>query len=124
MSLVKIKTLANNIQAFRCVHPVLDTGELSTRTFADNYRTCASLIEHFGKQRLLDDLRQEDFAAYRVHLAQRLGPIALGNSIQKTRSVFKFALETGMLKTPILFGPGFKRPSKKTTSRQNANRWR
>ena len=93
---------------------LLDTGELSTRTFADNYRTCASLIEHFGKQRLLDDLRQEDFAAYRVHLAQRLGPVALGNSIQKTRSVFKFALETGMLKTPILFGPGFKRPSKKT----------
>jgi integrase len=99
---------------------LLNTGELSTRTFADNYRTCASLIEHFGKHRLLDDLRQEDFAAYRVNLAKRLGPVALGNSIQKTRSVFKFALESGMLKTPILFGPGFKRPSKKTLRLERA----
>jgi hypothetical protein len=92
---------------------LLENNELSTRTFADSFRTCDSLIEHFGKHRLLDDIRQEDFATYRAALAKRIGPVALGNAIQKTRSVFKFALETGMLKTPIVFGPGFKRPSKK-----------
>ena len=98
----------------------LDNGELSPRTFSDFYRTCASLIGHFGKHRLLDDLRQEDFAAYRAALAKHLGPVALGNAIQRTRSVFKFALETGTIKTPILFGPAFKRPSKKTLRLERA----
>jgi hypothetical protein len=60
---------------------LLNTGELSPRTFADCYRTCANLIEHIGKHRLLDDLGQDDFAGYRVALAERLGPVALGNEI-------------------------------------------
>jgi hypothetical protein len=77
----------------------LNSSELSPRTFADCYRTCANLIDYFGRHRLVDDLRQDDFAGYRERLAKRLGPIALGNEIQKTRCVFKFALETRMLKT-------------------------
>jgi integrase len=100
----------------------MDNGELSSRTFQDNHRTCASLIEHFGKHRLLDDMRQDDFAAYRVALAKRLGPVSLGNSIQRVRSIFKFALESGMVKTLVLFGPGFKRPSKKTLRLERAKK--
>ena len=101
---------------------LMQNGELSPRTFADCYRTCSNLIEHFGKFRLLESLTQEDFASYRVKLAERLGPVALGNEIQKTRSVFKFAMEVGMTKTPVVFGPEFKRPSKKTLRLERAKK--
>jgi integrase len=101
---------------------LMNSGELSPRTFADCYRTCANLIDFFGRHRLLDDFRQEDFAGYREKLAKRLGPIALGNEIQKTRSVFKFAVETGMQKSPVVFGPGFKRPSKRTLRLERAKK--
>jgi integrase len=99
---------------------LMNNGELSPRTFADSYRTCANLIEYFGRHRLLDDLRQDDFASYRMELAKRLGPIALGNEIQRVRSVFKFALECGLATAPTLYGPGFKRPSKKTLRLERA----
>jgi integrase len=93
---------------------LMTAGELSATTFTTYHQTCANLVEHFGRTRLLTDFRQEDFAAYRAKLAKRLGPVALGNEIQRTRGVFKFGLESGTITTPVLFGPGFKRPSKKT----------
>ncbi len=110
------------IKYLRHKKALMDNDELSSRTFQDCHRTCANLIDHFGKHRLIDDIRHEDFAAYRVAMAKHLGPVALGNSIQKTRSVFKFALESGMLKTPAMFGPGFKRPSRKTLRLERAKK--
>jgi integrase len=102
------------IAFLRHKNSLLKSGELSPRTFQDAHRTCGELIGHFGKHRRIDDFRQEDFAAYRIALAERFSPVTLGNAIQKTRSVFKYAFESGMLKTLPVFGPGFKRPSKKT----------
>jgi len=37
----------------------------------------------------------------------------LGNTIQRVRSVFKFAYDDGLIDKPLRFGPGFARPSKK-----------
>ena len=92
---------------------LLKTGELSIRTFNDCHHTCAVLIKRFGRDRLIDDITQDDFAELREALATTRGPVGLGNSIQRTRSVFKFAHEAGMLDAPTVFGPRFKRPSKK-----------
>lgn len=101
---------------------LLRSGELSTRTYETDYRTCASMIAHFRRDRLIDDLLPEDFAGYRAELSKTLSPVSLGNAIQRTRSVFKFAYESGMLKTPVVFGPGFKRPSKKTLRLERAKK--
>jgi integrase len=101
---------------------LLNTGELSPNTFVDCHRTCKNLLDHFGKDRLLDDFRQEDFAAYRVALAKRLGLVALGNEIQRVRSLFKFAFDTELIAAPVRFGPGFKRPTKKVLRLQRAKR--
>src|SRR5262245_40290156 len=47
-------------------------------------------------------------------MAQRWGPHRLGSKlIQYTRSVFKFALDAGLIAKPVRFGPGFARPTKK-----------
>ncbi len=101
---------------------LLDNSELTTRTFGECHRTCDDIIKQFGRHRRIDDLRQGDFAEYRVALSKRLGPVSLGNTIQRTRSLFKFAIESGMLLTPVLFGPGFKRPTKKTLRLERAKK--
>ena len=40
---------------------LLDTREITPRTFQDNYQTCAVLVEAFGRTRLVADLAADDF---------------------------------------------------------------
>jgi integrase len=46
-------------------------------------------------------------------MAKRWGPTRLGNTIQKIRSVFKFAVDNGLTERVVRYGQGFARPSKK-----------
>jgi integrase len=114
-------TLRDLANAF-CNHKktLLDAGELSPRTFNDAYATCKLLVDHFGPDRLLTDIRQEDFAGLRVALAKRLGTVALGNNVQRIRSVFKHAYDCEMITAPVRFGPGFRRPSQKAVRLQRS----
>ncbi len=107
-----IKELANEF--YNAKKALLATGEISPRTFADVDRIGELIVAHFGRGRLLVDVRQSDFAELRTSMAKRLGPVALGNDIQRVRSVFKYAYDAELIDKPIRFGPGFKRPSKKT----------
>jgi integrase len=93
---------------------LLNAGELSPRTWEDYKRTCDEIVAAFGRQRMITDVRPEDFAQLRNKMAQKWGPHRLSNTIQYTRSVFKYAYDEGMIDRPIRFGPGFKRPTKKT----------
>jgi integrase len=91
-----------------------DAGELSPRTW-DGYKgACVILIRQVGKRRLVADLGPDDFATLRNKLAKRYGPHGLGTTIQCIRCVCKYALDAGLVDRPIRYGPGFKRPSKKT----------
>jgi integrase len=92
---------------------LLDAGELSPRSWDDYKATTDILIRQFGRGRLIEDLRPDDFAALRKHLAKSAGPVRLGNVIQRVRSVFKFAFDAELIDRPVRFGPAFKRPSKK-----------
>ena len=47
-------------------------------------------------------------------LAKKWGPHRLGKTIQFIRCVFKYAYDADLIDRPVRFGPGFKRPSKKT----------
>src|SRR5260370_29712122 len=93
---------------------LLGARELSPRTLQDYYDCSERLVNHFGKGRLVDDLGSDDFEAYRAVLAKRYGPAGLGNEIQRIRVVLKYASDAGMIDKPMRYGPGFKRPSKKT----------
>lgn len=107
-----IRTLANAFLGHK--RKLIDAGELSVRSFEDYHRVCAGLFDYFGRDRQIDALTQSDFAELRAHLSKTLGPVSLGNTIQRVRSVFKYAFDSEMIAAPIRFGPGFKRPSKKT----------
>jgi integrase len=97
-----------------------DGGELSPRTWDEYKEVCDLIVAAFGKSRLVDDLGSDDFAALRKKLAKRWGPMRLGNVIQRIRSVFKHALDAGLIDRPVRFGPGFQRPSAKVLRLQRA----
>jgi integrase len=92
---------------------LLDTRELTQRTFDDYKAACDRIVQAFGKKRLVEDLRPDDFEQLRAKLARTWGPVTLTNTIQRIRSVFKFAAENQLISRPVCYGQGFKRPSQK-----------
>jgi integrase len=90
-----------------------DAGDIKPKTFLDYYATGKTVIEAFGRNRLVDDLTTEDFEALRASLARRLGVHGLSREVQQVRTLFRYAYETGFIEKPMRFGPTFKRPSKK-----------
>lgn len=53
----------------------------------------------------------DDFEHLRADLAKQFGPVRLGNEIQRTRTVFKYGYDTGLIDKPVRFGPVFKKPT-------------
>jgi integrase len=115
-----VKALAN--QFLNTKQAKVDTGEITRRTWAEYKATCDLIVSHFGKGRVVDDIRPDDFAELRAKLARRLGPVALGNAIQRVRSVFKFAADNGLIERTVRYGQGFQRPAKKVLRLQRANK--
>jgi integrase len=108
---VTIKELCN--QFLNAKRALVDSGELTNRSWQD-YKAAGDLIvSHFGKGRLVADLDPDDFATLRTRLAKKWGPVTLGNVIQRMRVVFKFAWDNGLIDRPVRYGQGFKRPSRK-----------
>jgi integrase len=87
-----------------------DAGDIVARTFEEYYATCEVIVGAFGRDRLVDDLAADDFERLRAALAKRYGVHRLGNVIQRTRTVFKYALDSGLLARPVRIGPAFKKP--------------
>ncbi len=92
----------------------MESGELSVRTFDDYNAACELVLTTFGLSSLASGLRPDDFAALRKKMANKWGPHRVGTMIQCVRCLFKFGYENELLDRPIRYGPGFKRPSKKT----------
>jgi hypothetical protein len=88
---------------------LVETGELSPRTFADYQRVTDLVAEAFSKTRLVEDLAPDDFAELRNRMAKRWGPHYLGKTIQVIRCLFKFAFDSAMIATPMRFGKADRR---------------
>jgi integrase len=91
-----------------------DAGELSIRTWAKYKEVTDLIVSHFGRARLIADLRPEDFTALKKSMTKRWGPLRVGDFIQHIRSVFKHAFDAELIDRPVRFGPGFDRPSQRT----------
>lgn len=91
---------------------LVDTGELTERTWADYHRVGLLLARVFGKHRLVSDLRPEDFAELRNRLSKRLGPVALGNEITRVKVICNYAYNEGLIPAPVRYGSSFRKPSK------------
>src|SRR5262249_9509778 len=118
---VTVRDVANDF--LNAKQALVDAGELSPRTWADYKQVCDLVVAHLGKTRLVSDVGPDDFAPLRNKVAKRWGPQRLGSKlIQYTRCLFKHAFDAGLISTPVRFGPGFKRPSKKTLRLARAER--
>jgi integrase len=115
-----VKEICNAYLVFKAARR--DEGIISPRTWAEYKATCDTLVATFGKHRPVDDLDPDDFGKLRGKLAKRFGPVRLGNELQRVRSVFKHALEAGLIDRPVRFGPAFVRPSKKVLRLNRAKR--
>ena len=101
---------------------LVESGELASRSWDDYKAACDLCVSWLGKGRLAADLDPDDFAAMRKALAKRWGPVRRGNTIQRIRSVFKYGFDAGLLATPVRFGPGVARPTKKTLRLSRASK--
>ena len=108
---VTIRDLVNRFLSSK--RHLVDTREITERTWQDYHQACERIIEVFGKHRLVEDLDSEDFERLRRHLAKTRGVVALGNEVARGRILFKFAYDAGLIDRPVRYGPSFKRPSRK-----------
>jgi integrase len=107
-----VKALANDF--LNAKQNLVDTGELSPRTWEGYKRAADEVTAAFGKGRLVSDLRPEDFTRLREKMARKWGLCRLGNTVQYVRSLFRYAFEAELIDRPVRFGPLFVKPSKKT----------
>lgn len=96
----------------------VESGELAQRSWNDYKATCSRVLDCFGRNRIVEDLRPDDFETLRKRLQKGRGLVTLGNEIQRVRTLFKYAWDADLIPTPVRFGPKFKRPSKKARRRQ------
>lgn len=91
----------------------LDAGELTQRSFRGYRTTAEHLVQEFGANRLLTDIRADDFLKLRSKFADGWSPTTLSNEIQRVRVIFNYVWQVELIDKPIRFGPTFKRPSKR-----------
>lgn len=86
-------------------------GDITLRSFASYFATCKMVVDSFGKTRLVDDLAADDFQTLRAKLAKNYGVHRLANEVQRTRMIFKYGIDAGLIDKAVRFGPTFKKPA-------------
>ena len=108
-----VKMLCNDFLLAK--QALVDSGELTRRSWQNYKETCAVVLDKFGKARLVADLDPDDFAKLRgAMVGKGWGAVTLGNVVQRVRVVFKFAFDNGSIDRPVRYGQNFKTPSRKT----------
>ncbi len=104
---------------------LVNTGELSHRTWGTYFETAQRVLSVFGKTRPVESLGVDDFERLRAALAKGRGVVSLGNEIQRVRSLFKYAWDQGLIERPVRFGVVFRKPSKKQmrAAKNSAESW-
>ncbi len=98
----------------------VESGELGMRMFQEYREITDLLVAAFGKTRRVDDLAADDFEALRARLAERWGPVRLGNAVTRVKSVFKYGLENALLEKAPRYGSEFRKPDKAVLRRHKA----
>ena len=91
----------------------LKAGRITDRSYRDYHETCRRITAAFGKHKVVESLTPGDFRKFRESIEEVRSPVSAGNEIQRVRMVFKFCLDDGLISSPVKYGQGFKKPSKK-----------
>lgn len=116
-------TVADLCNRFLTTKKVMaEAEEITLRTFRDYYSACKRIIKVFGKDRLVLDLAAGDFQQLRAGLDKTMGHSSRMVEIQRTRTIFKFAFDEGLIDRPVRFGTAFKAPSKRVMAKDRASK--
>ena len=97
---------------------LVESGELSPRTWEEYHQTCLLLADRIGKTRLVSTVGPDDFSKLRTHLAETRGPTGVGGEVGRVKMVFNHAVKSGWIPRLPVYGPNFKRPSQKVMREQ------
>jgi len=92
---------------------LLQSGELAPVTWRNYHDAMDRVVDFFGGGRQVLGLIPEDFEKLRAKLAKSRGVHALATQIQKVRTLFKYAFDSGLIDRPVRFGQTFQKPSRK-----------
>ncbi len=98
----------------------VEAGEMSKRMFAEYKETTDLLVSAFGKERLVEDLAADDFGRLRATMAEKWGPVRLGNAITRVKSVFKYGTDNALIEKAVRDGTEFVKPGKSVLRRHRA----
>ncbi|MBM3980421.1 MAG: hypothetical protein FJ304_09060 [Planctomycetes bacterium] len=98
----------------------LKARELSARMFEEYRTTTDMMIAAFGKGTRADALTAADFAKLRETMVKNWGPHRVTNGVTRTKTVFKYGFEAGLLDRPPRYGQEFKPPSRSVLRRHKA----
>ena len=106
-----LKELCNEFHAakWRAYH----AKEIQQDTYEKHKATTDMLIKYFGKLRDIESICPEHFADLRAEMTKQYGPVALGNAIQRVKTVFKFGYDNRLYDKAVRFGSEFKKPTAK-----------
>jgi integrase len=96
---------------------LVNTGELTIRTWRDYLQTAERIVKVFGKDRLVEELGPTDFELLRADFGKTWGPVKIGNEITRTRMIFGYAFNSALIATPIRYGPAFEKPDQRIIRR-------
>jgi integrase len=99
-----------------------DAGEITLRTFRDYHAASERVVNVFGKDRMVLDLAADDFQQLRAVLDKTMGHAARMVEIQRTRTLFKYAFDEGLIDRPVRYGTAFKAPSKRVMQKDRAKK--
>jgi integrase len=99
----------------------IESGEMGERQWKDYHGTAVRLRDFFTRERLVATITPREFGLLRASLAKTRGPVALGNEIQRVRTMLRFADKTKLIPAPVDYGDEFQKPSaKKILEARNA----
>lgn len=100
---------------------LVNEGTLTTRSWYDYHQTGERLMKVLGKDKNVETLTPADFERLRADYGNgKWGPVRIGGEINRARIIFRYAFESGLVDKPVRFGPGFKRPDRKTLRKVRA----
>ncbi|MDM8006086.1 MAG: tyrosine-type recombinase/integrase [Phycisphaerae bacterium] len=99
---------------------LVDTHEITFRHWDESFKSLDLMLAEFGRNRLVLDLRPEDFTQLRGSIARGRGIDSMGNHVQRIRSFFKWLWDSDLIDRPVKFGQEFKRANKAAYRRARA----
>lgn len=100
----------------------LNNGELAQVTFNDYKAAGVHLIETFGRYADIEGLQPSDFAKLRARLAERYCLSALGQQMQRCKSIFNFAYKNRHVDKPLRLGVSFEKPTRAAVLREKQSK--